>query len=380
MNVLIAMDSFKGSVSSRQAGEAVQKGLKSYPSVISKVISVSDGGEGSLDVIYDMKEGFWQYCKVQNAFHEEKEVPYLLRSVNGKTTVFIESAQMIGLHNHSVDEKTVEKVSSYGLGQLLYHVIEQEVDEIVVFLGGTITTDGGLGILQALGVTLFDEQGNKIPVDCNPLLHYTELDAVTFKKVQNVLKKKKLIIASDVCNVFSGENGAAHIFAAQKGATHEQIAKLDEKLQLFARFPDNIDLNHVAGSGAAGGIAGTLLLLGGRLQNGFDVLNEILDFTRYVKEADLIFTGEGSIDAQSNQGKLPQRMAELAKQYDKPIIALCGKRDKDLQTLEQLFNGVFSIQTGPTSMEHAIASTSENLTLLSQNIFHLLQGIKHLHK
>lgn len=380
MNILIAMDSFKGSVTSRQAGEAVQKGLDKFPNITSQVISVSDGGEGSLQVLYDMGKGDWKYCNIQDAFHIMRRCPYLLCNQNGVQTAYIESAQIIGLHDHHVNQTTVENVSSFGLGELLYHVMHQDVDEIVIFLGGTITTDGGLGMLQALGVDIYDEQGKCISTNTNPLLQYTFMDQKKLQHVKEVLSSKRLIIGSDVLNVFSGKQGAAHVFAAQKGANHNQIISLDQKLELVAKQQKEVKLNDKKGSGAAGGIGGMLLILGGHIENGFDILNKSIHFEEYVKQADLIFTGEGSIDCQSNQGKLPQRMADLANTYKKPIVALCGKRDYNLNKLDNMFNGVFAIQTGPSSMETSIANTKRNLTLTSQNIIYLLSSVKKINK
>lgn len=374
MNILIAMDSFKGSLTSRQAGEAVRSGLSNSNEITADVISVSDGGEGSLDAIYDMIGGVKTNVVVQDAFHKEMSVCCLLVETEGKRVVYIESARVIGLHNHKVDTKTVEIVSSYGLGQLLDYFVKMEMDEIVVFLGGTITTDGGLGILQALGVDIYDKYHKVLPTKQNPLLDYAFLDEKQLAGVKKRLKNTNIKIACDVHNTYCGKHGAAYIFAGQKGASIQQIKILDEKLERFDEQHPEINLQNTKGSGAAGGIAGMLVLLGGKLCHGFDVINNVINISSYVEKADLVFTGEGSIDHQSDGGKLPQRMAELANSCGVPIVALCGKRESELPSLEGMFSGVFAIQMGPVTMDEAIRETSKNLTVTTQNIMHLLRS------
>lgn len=372
-NILIAMDSFKGAVTSQEAGEAVQRGMEKFEDIYSHVISVADGGEGSLDAIYQMTGGTWLTLPCEDAFHQKMQCDCLIINREGSKTAYIESAKVIGLHDIKPNTQTVIDTSSYGLGSLIAEIYKLGIKEIVVFLGGTITTDGGLGLLQALEVDIYDEDGNTIDKGCNPLLKYATLNRQQLLNAIDKFKDVSIVIAADVVNKYYGLEGAAHIFAKQKGASEEQIQKLDANLTKFAKSINFMDIQNKPGSGAAGGIGGALSLLGGSSSSGFDLMNIILEIDKYVSKSDLIITGEGAMDAQSTQGKLPYKMALLAQKYNIPIIALCGKKENDIECENTLFNGIFSIQNGPVSIDQALENTVSNLETMSNNVIRLVK-------
>lgn len=372
-NVLIAMDSFKGSLSSLQAGEAVQRGLLKNKDVCSHVISVADGGEGSLEAIFQMCGGSWEKIMCEDAFHNEISCDYLVMNKSGCKTAYIESAKVIGLHALRPNAKTVENTSSYGLGELLHKIIQSGIKDVVIFLGGTITTDGGLGLLQAIGVNLYDCNNKQIEKNNNPLFTFDHFDKKQLQECIDKLKGVSITIAADVVNTYYGLQGAAHVFAAQKGATPAQIEELDQCLSKVANAITWVDVQKMPSSGAAGGIGGALGALGGKPLSGFDLVNKILEIEKYVKKADLIITGEGSIDSQSEQGKLPYKLAQLAKKHAVPIVALCGRKESDTGVLDAIFNGVFVIQSGPVGIEEALHNTANNLESTTKNIIQILQ-------
>ncbi|MGY3777971.1 glycerate kinase family protein [Isobaculum melis] len=372
MKVVVAVDSFKGSLTSSEAGLAIKKGLLQVnPNLLVSVHEVADGGEGSLQVIKKRMTHLEEIklC-VFNTLHEKITTSYLITNWEGKKTAIIESAMVVGIEAINPSEHSTKLGSSYGLGEMILDAKNRGCQRVIVFLGGTATSDGGLGMLGAWSANASDyEAGN--------LLYENQLH-FDLTKMQEEFSEIEILIGSDVTNPFSGMKGFAQVFAPQKGATPEQVQFLDKQAEKFMKQVQDkvkINLNAFEGSGAAGGIAGSLLILGGRIQSGFDMIAKMIDLEHEIQDADLIYTGEGRLDAQSVQGKLPMKICQLAGKYDVPVIALTGSRDQQLGALDDNLLGAFSIQQGPTPIEKALEKevAEDNLEITARETFKLFQ-------
>lgn len=347
MKILAAIDSFKGSATSEQLNAAALSGvLAKFPDTQTQNIPIADGGEGFLAIFSRQKNATSKQVQTTDLLGRKINATYLML---GETAV-IESAKVIGIDLLSVSPETVAVATSFGLGQLVKAAMQNGAKKIIVSLGGTATSDGGQGLLKSLEMT--------------------DLSGVT------------LIGASDVTNVYYGENGAASVFAAQKSATSDQIAQFNQRDQAFAQEilkMKKIDLQTIAGTGAAGGLGGAIVVLGGQLISGFDLIADFLNLETAIAASDLILTGEGRLDSQSAQGKVVSGVAKLAQKYHKPCVALVGSRAEDIGELDDLLTAAFSIQTGPTDLEAAMLTsrTLENMMLTAQNVASLFAS-RHL--
>lgn len=352
MKIVVAMDSFKGSVTSLEAGAAVKAGLLQADNQLTvEVASVADGGEGSLASLTSQLTGELATMATVDLLFRPITVQYFLVEKPVRK-IFVESAEVIGLHLISPSEQTIRQGSSYGLGLLIRKLLVLNPVEIVIFLGGSGTVDGGLGFLQGLA----DVQVKK----GNPLFNET----LQLPAIPKIIPK--IIGATDVTNPYCGTHGSVNIFSAQKGASQAQQQFLENRfndLRQQVKAQTGIDLVEVSGSGAAGGLGGSIFYLSRHLENGFDVLAKETNLARKIQSADLVYTGEGSMDAQSYYGKLPMKVAELAGQKEIPVVALVGKRSANLGKLTPYFKGVFAIQLGVISLEEAIKKPQAKLGL-----------------
>jgi glycerate 2-kinase len=374
MNFLIASDSYKDSLSAFEVGEAARKGILSVmPSAHVENSPMADGGEGTLDALLSCLDGEEKEVPV----HDPLMNPVLARYVvfNGDTA-FIESARSSGLPLVPFEKRNPLVSNTYGLGEQIKDAVMNGYRNIVISLGGSATNDGGVGMLQALGWTFYDEDGVEVEVKGNPLLK-----AVSFSDHERIpeLEQCSFTIASDVTNPFYGEKGAAHIFGRQKGATSAGILELDAGLvKLSSLFSEvyGIDVQDVPGSGAAGGLGGSIVAaLNGVLQSGVDTIIELTKLEEKVMKADIIFTGEGSLDQQSLMGKVPVGVAKLAKKHSKKVIGIAGRIDTDLAEVNQYLDAVFSIQTECRSLKEALKSevTGEQIRVTVEQVVRLLR-------
>lgn len=350
MKVLAAIDSFKGSASSKELNQAVLEGLTCLD-VVGINVPVADGGEGTMAAVYEAIGGNYREINVVDLVLRPHRAEYLIIEWLGKKTALIESAEVLGINLVQPSDATIRQATSYGLGLLVQDALDQAVEQIIVTLGGSGTSDGGIGFLQALGATLVHNDSRQFG---NPLLSTAEIDLAT---IDSRIKNATIIIAADVTNPYTGAEGAAHIFGPQKGGTQATLNELDRRAkhiatQVFADY--GIDLNQIPGSGAAGGLGGALLLLGATMRPGFDLINQITDLEAKIRAADFIFTGEGRLDQQTVHGKVPSGVARLAHYYNKPVVALCGSRPENLGEMAELLTGAFSIQLGPQTLKEAM--------------------------
>ena len=339
MDILAAIDSFKGSASSFELNQAVLNGWEDRKG--RKInVPIADGGENTAEAIYYALGGTWRTIDGMDLLFRQRKISYLLTTWQGKNTAVIESAQALGLDLlDKPTDQTIRLASSYALGELIKDALLQEVEQIIVTLGGSGCSDGGLGLLQSLGASL---EGY---TEGNPLLSTKKLH---FDRRNVLVSKVKLIIVADVTNPYTGQQGAAW-----------QIKDFWE-----------VDLDDIPGSGAAGGIGGALFLLGAKMVSGFDLVSQITGLEKKIEQADVIITGEGRIDQQTIHGKVPYGVAVLAKKYRKPIIAICGSRDQELEGLSDFLPIVLSIHLGPIGLEEAMEhrQTLEKTKILGQTL------------
>ncbi len=318
-----------------------------------RVFPVADGGEGTLDALMSPLGGQLFKVEVANAVYLPVSASYGIISSDAGRSAVLESAQAVGLGDLEVSDALPRQASSYGLGMLAGHALNQGVDELVVALGGSVTTDGGAGLLQALGARLFDSGNHEIPIRGNPLWSFDHADFSGLPDFSNV----RVRVLCDVDNPMTGPNGAAAVFGPQKGATPQQVQHLEAQQRRWARAMEGhfgVSVAQARGAGAAGGLGGALLALGGQIEPGFDYVAGALGLEAAIAEADLVITGEGSIDSQSAHGKVPSGVGRLARAAGVIVVGLAGRVGYPLGELEGLLDGIFCIHSEPLTLEQAV--------------------------
>lgn len=332
MKVVIAIDSFKGCLSSKEANEAAAEGIRrAYPDAEIIKVPVSDGGEGYMEAFHAAIGGKLEEVMVRDPLMRPVTAKYLLQ---GETAV-IEIAQASGLTLLTKEERNPMVATSYGTGQLVADAVRKGARHIIIGLGGSATSDAGIGMLKAL-ISAFTKQG--------------QWDDIT------AFKDVTFTIASDVKNPLYGEKGAAHVFAPQKGATPEMVLRLDERARKFAELSAKhfgFDRSQMPGAGAAGGLGYAFLqYLDAKSMSGIQLLLDTIRFKELVKDADLIITGEGSADRQTLMGKLPMGILEQAGSV--PVYLIAGRISDREELLNAGFVRVECINPPGISLEDAM--------------------------
>jgi len=374
MNIVVAPDSFKGSLTALEAGNAIKEGLlRGDPDCEVKVIPMADGGEGTLQCLIDATGGRLIKYPVTNPLGKKIESAFGILG-DGNTCV-IEMAKSSGLYLINKDERNPMKTTTYGFGELIKAGLDHGCRHFILGIGGSATNDAGAGMLQALGVGLLDENGRQVGFGGGELGKIRE---IRLDHLDPRLAECSFIIACDVDNPFVGPHGASYVFGPQKGATPEMIKELDQNLTHFANLIEStckIRIHEVPGSGAAGGLAGALLaFLHGKLESGVKIVSAVTQLEKAIQDADLVITGEGQIDFQTARGKTPYGVASIAKRYNIPVIALAGSVGEGIEQLYQHgFTAVFSILTQPMSLEMAMKQTSKLLALSAEQIMRIFK-------
>lgn len=329
LKILIAPSSFKESMTSTIASQAIEQGiLEILPNAIIWKTPLADGGTGTVDSFLAAKKGESIFLEVNDPLGRKVKACYgLLFKKKSKKTAIIEMASSSGLALLSPLERNPMLASSYGCGELINHVLKNKVKKIILGLGDTATVDGGIGLLQALGAKILDINGNEVGKGGRAL---REIDSLDITALREKFLGIKLLIATDVDNPLLGKKGAAEVFSRQKGATEEMVLELEEGLKNWSRVLSKSlkikDISNLSGMGAAGGVAlGLVSILGAKIVSGSKLLFNIHKLKEKISCADLIFTGEGSIDKQTLRGKLPALLAKNAKKAKVPLIAFAGK-------------------------------------------------------
>lgn len=374
MKVVVAIDSFKGSISSIKAGNAVKKAAEEVfinPEVI--VFPLADGGEGTMHALHSGLGGELIRLDVVGPKGDRVTAEYCI--LKDGTAVF-EMASAAGITLLKRDELDPLHTTTYGVGEIIKDALERGCRDFIVGIGGSATNDGGSGMLSALGFEFLDDNKKPIPLGAAGLegLRYISAD-----KVLPQLKNAKFRIACDVTNPLCGNNGCSAVFGPQKGATPESVAKMDLWLKnyadLSATVSDRADQNY-PGAGAAGGLGFAFLtFLNAKLRSGVEIILECIDIKRQISTADLVVTGEGRLDSQTAMGKAPIGVADLAKKYNKKVIAFAGAVTDDADILNQKgIDAYFCIQRGAICLEDALneENAERNLYSTAKQVFGLL--------
>lgn len=321
MKVLVAMDSFKGSLDAPSCCNAVARGFGEYAETV--CVPLSDGGEGWCDCLLAAKGGKKIAVPTVDAFGKEMDGFFALLA--GGEVAVVETAVASGIVGIPKETLNPERASTYGTGVLLRAALESGAKTVILGLGGSATTDGGMGAMSALGAKFYDENGNKLKASGADLQKIARLDG---SELHPNLLKTKVILACDVDAPFDGEHGAAYVFGPQKGADSEMVKRLDSGLKRMNNAvvrAFGLDLNGVKGAGAAGGLCGGLLsICNAEIRSGFEVLCSLGGFEELVQECDLVITGEGKTDAQTLMGKVAYRVGKLSQKFNIPALLLSG--------------------------------------------------------
>jgi len=352
--IIIASDSFKGCLSSLEIARAARKGIqKVLPDCEIVEIPVADGGEGTTEALVDALDGRFVSCEVHDPLMNPIQVEYGILG-DGLTAV-IEMASASGLTLVPPEKRNPMLTTTYGTGELIKDALQKGCRRFLIGIGGSATNDAGTGMLQALGFRFLDSAGNELGKGGQILEKIAHIDA---EKAIPALQETVFTIACDVNNPFSGENGAAFVFARQKGADDAMINQLDKGLKHFANtIHANLgkSIDAVLGAGAAGGLGGGFIaFLSATLKPGIQMVLEALDFDKRIQNADLIITGEGKLDRQTGMGKTPAGVLEAGKKHKIPVIAIGGSVEETDMLLQKGFLAVLSIQPGPVTLEQAM--------------------------
>lgn len=374
MKVVIAIDSFKGSLSSLEAGEAAKRGiLKSDPKAQVRVRPLADGGEGTVEALVQGMEG--RICKVMVTGPLGNPIEAEYGIVGGNTAV-IEMSAAAGITLVPDKMRNPLYTTTYGVGEMIKDAIEKGCRRFLVGIGGSATNDGGIGMLQALGYGFLDQEGNEVPLGARGL---ERLAVIEKKKVLPELEDCEFRIACDVVNPLCGSQGSSAVYGPQKGADAEMIHKMDKWMEAYAElagksFPQADPKK--PGTGAAGGLGFAFLTFTNSvLESGIQIILEETGLEEYVKEADVVVTGEGRLDGQTAMGKAPVGVAGLAKKYGKTVIAFAGSVTRDaVKCNEKGIDAFFPVIRGISTLEEAMdpETAGQNLEDTAEQVFRLI--------
>ena len=380
MKVVIAIDSFKGSLSTFESGAAVSEGIKRvYPDAVTVVAPLADGGEGTVESIVSSCGGELVSLCISGPLGEQVEAVYGV--VPDRATAIIEMSAAAGLVLVPTERRDPLYTTSYGVGEMILHAIrEKNCRKFIVGIGGSATNDGGAGMLEALGFEFLDSKGAPIMRGAAGL---ETLSSISDKNVLPELEECEFLVACDVKNPLCGEMGCSAVYGPQKGATDESIRKMDEYLKKYARISADFtgaDHSEDEGAGAAGGMGFAFVsYLGATLRSGIDIVIEETGLEGLLSDADIIVTGEGRLDGQSCMGKAPVGVALAAKKYGKPVIAFSGAVREDAHLVNQYgIDAFFPIVRAPVTLEDAMDVTNayKNLVSTAEQVFRLIKMTK----
>lgn len=373
MHILIAPNAFKNALDAEAAAAAIQQGfLQSNLSCTCECFPIGDGGDGTGELIIKKCNGQFVKAEVHDPLGKKINASFGVIN-NGKTAV-IEMANASGIRLLKQDELNPLRATSFGTGEQIKAALDRGVKKIIIGMGGSATVDGACGMLQALGIGFLDRDGNALTNLPEGLI---ELDTIDVSGLDKRILDCEVIVLCDVANRLLGEEGAAAVFGPQKGASPEAVRKLDTALERYASVAlqqTGRDMTAIKSGGTAGGAAaGLYAFLNAKLVNGIEHFLELTGFDAALEKADLLITGEGSIDEQTLQGKGPFGVAYRAKQKGVPVIGLAGKvplhPSKDLQAC---FDALLAIGHQPSDLAAALSDTAANLTRTARVIGDLL--------
>lgn len=374
MKVVIAIDAFKGSLSSVEAGQAAAEGIRRvYPEAETVVRPVADGGEGTVDALIDGLGGTRQSVMVCGPLGLPVKAEY---GICGKTAV-MEMSAAAGITLVGENERNPLVTTTYGVGEMIADAAKKGCRDFIIGIGGSATNDGGIGMLEALGFGMLDETGSPVPRGANGLL---VLKKITTDKVLPVLSECRFSIACDVVNPLCGEQGASAVYGPQKGATPEMVKEMDAWLLRYASLAKTVNVKadaNAPGAGAAGGLGFAFLtFLNATLQRGVELILQKTELAAFVQSADYVVTGEGRLDGQTVMGKAPVGVASVAKCFGVPVIAVSGGVTPEAGVCNQHgIDAFFPIVRGVCTLNEAMKTDNakHNMMDTTEQIFRLVQ-------
>ncbi|TCV82918.1 glycerate kinase [Sulfurirhabdus autotrophica] len=360
--IILAPDSFKGSLSAMEAAAAMEAGLRQvWPDADIRQFPMADGGEGTLDVLLAVAKGKRCYATVAGVDGLPLQAAYGVLEHDGKQVAVLETAQVVGLP--LAGQTQVAARTTFGLGELFRICLDLGIRHFMVGLGGSSTNDGGAGVLAALGVALLNVEGKAIQPDLNGLM---ALDRVDFTQLDPRVAECSIIIMSDVRNALCGPDGATAVFGPQKGMASAAILEIDGRLKDYAALCDAAlgqSYSALPGTGAAGGLGYAFQLLGGVNRSGAEMVCELSGIDAVLLEMDWVVTGEGKTDAQTLMGKVPYVVAAHARHFGVPVTLVSGSVEQaSLPDIAKQFDGCFSIMLHPMTVQEAMANAAPLLT------------------
>lgn len=366
MKILIAPDSFKESLPSPQVAQAIKKGLaQSLPQASFSLLPIGDGGEGTIAALNVNLQFIEKKFQVTGPFGDLVEMVYLQKG----TQAMFEVADVVGLAKIPQDQRQPLQLTTRGIGELFLHLAEEGVTEVFVGVGGSATHDGGIGLAAGLGYRFFNVEGQELlALGCS----LGQVSYIRDDQVSTKLQELAVTVLTDVTNPLCGLEGAAYIFAGQKGLPAAAYSSVDKATAHFYNLVNPKMLTQ-AGAGAGGGLAaGLATFLGAKLVSGIDWSLDLLKFNNLVEDVDLVIVGEGRLDRQSLSGKTPIGIARRVPQ-GVPVIAICGSLSDDLPNFPfENIQAAFSILHKISTIEEALQEVETNLVTAAANIGHLL--------
>ena len=377
MKVLVAVNEFKGSLSSAEIGKIISNKLNNnYKNIITYTQVVADGGDGFLTLF----KGFTNNkFRTVNAALQECDVNYLLNEERKEAV--IEVAEVIGIKQLKDEQKDPFKTTTTGLGKLIVFLLEKGIEHFIIGLGGSATNDCGIGMLSELGIKFIDKKGNLCKCGINDL---RKIDDIDIKNINSKLTKARFSIISDVSNPLIGKNGATYIFSKQKGLDENKFAEVDKYVENFSNkvnLATGKNNTFIEGSGAAGGLGYAFMsFCNATIESGSEFMINYLELEKIIRDVDVVITGEGKLDKQSYMGKAPIEIARIAKRFNKKVIFLAGNiLDDELFELNEddkkLIDASFSIQRKFTSLNIAMDRhiSKQNLENTIVQIYNILE-------
>lgn len=380
MKVVVVPSGFKESLSSEEVGKAIKKGIRRVNEGHKvTVIPMVDGGEGFVETIVKLKEGHVINTNVVGPVGENIDSFFGMFTENGVKTAVIEMAAIAGLRYVPQDKRNPLKTTTFGVGETIIKALDHGAERILIGCGDSGTSDGGVGMAQAVGVQFKDTEGEDIFIEGGGEID--KIHSVDMSKVDPRVITTDIDVAVNWKNVLCGKKGVAHVFGPQKGASPDDVEKLSDNLDHLADLIFQMtgeDLSKANGSGASGGLgAGLVGFTGAVLHPRFDIIRKYVEISDAIQNADLVITAEGCIDFQTPNDKIPSEVARIAKKHDKPVIAFAGTIGKKAEiNYENGIDAFTSIIPKPTTLEKSMTDASKWLQRCTESAFrHLAIGI-----
>lgn len=373
MKIVIAPDSFKGSLTSLEVSKMMKKAIKDqYPNYVVITKPMADGGEGTIESILSATKGEKIPIQCTGALGEKIATTYAI--IEQKTAV-IECANIAGLTQVPMEKRNPDQTTTYGIGEAIIDALDKGCTSFVIGLGGSATNDGGLGMLQALGMEAWDKNEREVGCFGKDL---ASIEKISFAKLDPRLDQIRIKVASDVDNPLCGMKGASAVYGPQKGATDKQVEQYDRALRHYGRLIESLvnqPLKEKAGAGAAGGLGFALLSIGAELVSGAQLIADAMNMEQVIQEVDLVITGEGQSDEQTLYGKAPGYIATLAEKSNVPIVLISGGLG-NVDRLSEKFSGCFSITNKPLTLSECIDQADQLVYQQTKQVIHLIHSIK----